>query len=202
LRYHLQFSAVLFMAAGLTQAAPITLSGLLSGANEVPNTGSPGTGVATVTLDPLTHLLIVDTVFSNLLSVTSAGLPSGTTAAHIHCCVVPPGNAGVATTVPTFAGFPLGVTSGTYHQTLDLLSTSSYNPAFITANGGTVASADTALEAGLLNGRTYLNIHTTAFPGGEVRAFLMPEPATGLLSLTALAGLWLIRRKNRLSSGR
>ena len=59
-----------------------------------------------------------------------------TTASHIHCCVAPPGNAGVATTTPTFPGFPLGVTAGTYSQTFDMTAAASYNPAFVTANGG------------------------------------------------------------------
>jgi hypothetical protein len=47
----------------------------------------------------------------------------------------------VATTLPTFAGFPLGVTSGTYINTLDLTLASSYNPAFVTANGGSMPHA-------------------------------------------------------------
>ena len=57
---------------------------------------------------------------------------------------------------------------------------SSYNPAFVTANGGTPASAFAALVAGLNAGDAYLNIHTTQFPGGEIRGFLhaVPEPET------------------------
>jgi hypothetical protein len=183
----------------LSYGAPITLFGTLSGANENPATGSPGTGTATVIVDPVANTLAVSVVFLGLDAfIPGTTTPSGTTAAHIHCCVLPPGNAGVATTTPTFPGFPLGVDSGSYNQTFDLLSASSYNPAFITANGGTVLSAETALVSGLLGGRTYLNIHTNAFPGGEVRAFLAtPEPATGLMSLTVLAGIWLVRRKRR-----
>lgn len=73
---------------------------------------------------------------------------------------------------------------------------SSYNPAFVMANGNTIASAEMALAAGLESDMAYLNIHTTAFPGGEVRAFLIPvpEPVSALILLPALGLLWLRRR--------
>src|SRR4029450_2181923 len=66
---------------------------------------------------------------------------------------------GVATTTPTFTDFPLGVKSGTYDHTFELGLASSYNSAFIAANGGTVITASNALFAGLDAGRAYLNIH-------------------------------------------
>ena len=51
---------------------------------------------------------------------------------------------------------------------------SSYNPAFVTAHGGTVAGAEADLLAGLKAGQAYLNIHSSTFPGGEIRGFLRP----------------------------
>jgi hypothetical protein len=76
---------------------------------------------------------------------------------------------------------------------------SSYNPAFITAHGGTVAGAQAAFVAGLLSGQTYLNIHTTQFPGGEIRGQLqpVPEPATMLLLATGIFGAAGTLRKRR-----
>jgi hypothetical protein len=184
-------AAVAFAAAllfGTTAfAGVITYSGVL-GNFESPPTGSPGTGFAQVTIDTVAQTMLVNVVFS--------GLTSGDTAAHIHCCVAQGGNAGVATTTPTFTGFPPGVTSGTYNHLFDLTLSSSYNPAFVTLEGNTVAGAEAALLAGLAANQTYLNIHTTNFGGGEIRAFLAaPEPGTFLLAGAVLAGLLIRRRK-------
>lgn len=184
------------LAVRNAQATPVTLTAFLSGPNESPPNASPGTGFAVVIVDPAANTLSVNVTFS--------GLTSGTTASHIHCCVTTPGTgtAIVATTTPTFQNFPLGVTSGTYSNTLDLTLTSSYNPNFITANGGTAASAEAVLIAGLLGDRTYLNIHTTMFPGGEIRGFLVPEPdSLYLLGLGFLVlSMGLARAANKKSA--
>jgi hypothetical protein len=88
------------------------------------------------------------------------------------------------------------VTSAVYTGTLDLTLASSFNPAFVTSSGGTDAAAEAALVAGLDDGMAYLNIHTTTFPNGEVRAFLqpIPEPTTGMLVISTLAGFWVVQR--------
>src|SRR5262249_7397957 len=121
----------------------------------------------------------------------------GTTASHIHAATAEAGSgtANVATTVPTFAGFPSGVMSGVFDSTLDLTSSSSFNPAFITANGGTPASAEAALLSGITSGRAYLNIHTSTYPSGEIRGFLQPIPGPGALGALGLGAVLVIRRR-------
>jgi hypothetical protein len=180
-----------FCVASAAFATPIEYTATLSGPAEVPPTPSPGIGFADVILDTALHTLAVSVSFSGLLSTT--------TASHIHCCTAVPfaGMAGVATQVPTFTGFPLGVTSGTYSMTFNTSLAATYNPAFITANGGTPLSAEAVLAAGMAAGETYFNIHTSLFPNGEISGFLAtPEPATFGLAAIAMAALvaWKRRR--------
>jgi hypothetical protein len=190
--------AALMLPIPASYAAPITFEANLTGGDENLPTPSLGTGTAIVIVDPIANTLHVEVSFS--------GLSGTTTASHIHCCEATPGanvNVSVATTTPTFAGFPLGVTSGTYDNVLDLTLASSYNPNFITSAFDPthdVAGAELALINGIENDETYLNIHTSVFPGGEIRGALVrtPEPATLALfgaGLAALAGLGALRRR-------
>ena len=67
------------------------------------------------------------------------------------------------------------------------------------------------MAAGIQNGTSYLNIHTTAFPPGEIRGFLRPQgtPVSvsadiptlsewtmgGLVLLLLAAGWMMLRRR-------
>ncbi len=48
-------------------------------------------------------------------------------------------------------------------------------------------------ESQLLGGLWYVNIHTSMFPGGEIRGQVVPEPGT--LALAGLAALTALRRR-------
>jgi len=176
------------LVASRASAVPIHYITHLTGPNESPVNASPGVGDAQVDYDPTAHTLHVHVTFS--------GLTGTTTASHIHAPTPTPlsGTAGVATTTPTFANFPLGVTAGTYDNTLDMTQASSYNPAYVSANGNTTTTAEAALAAAMASGQSYLNIHSSTFGGGEIRGFLvLPEPGSAMLAATG--GLFLLRRR-------
>ena len=186
----LALASSLLSVAPPGSAAVQTSQATLTGPGENPANASPATGSGVVQIDDVAHTMHLDVVFSGLLGTTSA--------AHIHCCTAAPltGNAGVATTVPAFPGFPLGVSDGVYNATLDLLAAGTYNPAFLTAHGGTPAGAEAALLDGIGMNEAYLNIHTTSFPGGEIRGFLspVPEPSAWAMMFLGVAGIGFYRR--------
>jgi hypothetical protein len=124
---------------------------------------------------------VLDNVAGTLVSaVTFADLTAPTTVAHIH--EGPPGVSGPI--IHPFATLPVGVTSGSFADVWT----------------GLTAAQMTALETG----NTYINIHTTAFPAGEIRGQItpvtpvVPEPSSLLMGATAaLAGLGLAWRPGR-----
>lgn len=176
-----------FAAIPAASAAIITFTATLDGPSESPPNASPGIGSVIVDFDTTLTTMRVRAQFS--------GLIGNVTVAHIHAATAVPlaGTAGVATQQPTFLGFPAGVTSGSYDTTFDMLQAASYNPSYVTANGGTPASAFTALLNASTQGRAYFNLHSSAFTGGEIRGFLVPAP--GGLAMLGLAGLIAARRR-------
>src|SRR5262249_47545846 len=99
-------TAALMLPVPAAHPIPITFDLNFSRPNAAPPVSPAGTGFATVVLDPTAQTIQVSATFS--------GLTSNTNAAHIHCCAPLGTNAIVATLLPAFTDFPLGVTSGTY----------------------------------------------------------------------------------------
>jgi hypothetical protein len=82
-----------------------------------------------------------------------------------------------------------------------MTASSSYNPAFVTLNGGSIPSSFNTLLTGMEAGEAYFNIHTVNFPGGEIRGFLhaaVPEPSTWAMMLLGFAGVgFMAYRRSR-----
>ena len=169
-------AALCLTSGGLAQAAVIEFGATLG----PEAAGATGSGTVLLTYDDVALTLGIDASWS--------GLSGTTTVSHIHCCtaVSGTGTAGVAVTPGTLPGFPVGVTAGTYTVVIDLDDPANYTAGFLAFGGGTADGARAALLAAFYAGTAYFNIHTTAYPGGEIRGFLQPVPEPGALALLSL----------------
>lgn len=184
--------ALSMLASSAAFATTTTFRSTMSGPSEQPPNNSPGYSIAMIVLDDVAQTLSMTIPFFDLIANTTAG--------HLHCCTAMP-LMGVAPVAIPFDGFPAGVRSGTYERTFNLADASTYDPAFISANGGSAQTALTALIAGIVNNESYNNIHTTTYPGGEIRGFLVPvpEPSTWLMLGIGLAGIGFCAARRRAS---
>ncbi len=182
--------------SGFAHGATIHFSTILSGSNEIPANASIGTGTGNVYYDDVLHTLQVNLTWADLTGTTTvAHLHAPASAAQISTATPFSGTWGVATQPGTFTGFPTLTTSGSYTgASYSLLDTANYTAGFVTANGGTAASAEAALLSYMLSGKAYFNIHTTAYPGGEIKGYLtVPDGAStaGMLIMVLCIMLFL-----------
>lgn len=145
-------ASVCTLALAAPAMAQTTYVCVLSGLSEVPPNATPATGNATVVLNAAQTQLSVSCQFQNLASAY--------TASHIHG----PGPAGTNQPVKwAFTGVPAGwvfngpTTAGTLTNFLVI---------------GITATDVTDLN----NGQYYVNVHSTTFPGGEIRGQLGASP--------------------------
>ena len=161
----------IFALSALAKADTITFTATLQGSQEVPARNTTATGTATVTLNDVTG--------QGTISVSFSGLTAAVTGGHIHCCAFPGTNAPVIVPFDAVLTLTAGGTAG---------SLSNY--AF---------TLTAAQIAGMKSGQTYVNIHTSTFPGGEIRGQLnaVPEPGTLLLLGAGLVSVAAKLKKRR-----
>lgn len=158
---------------------------IIDGFQEVPATGSSAYGSASFTIDDQTWVVTG--------SMTTTGLPyldanggANVVGAHIHAPAAPGVNAGVVFNLITnsIGGTPTDLPGGIT----------------LYAWSGVLGGNQAQILTDLINGLGYINVHSAAFPSGEIRGQIdcvgvVPEPASiAALSVGALA---LLRRRKR-----
>jgi hypothetical protein len=146
--------AALGAAAAPASAETFTLTAALTGSEETPaliNTGAFGNATITVDTAARTVTYRVD-VFN---------LPSGVTASHIHA-------GGAGTTGPIIVNFAPPVNASNDFAYSGTVPESQW---IMRADQG-IRSGDDVIQA-ILGGNTYVNVHSSVNPGGEIRGRLV-----------------------------
>jgi hypothetical protein len=155
--------AAIVIAAGAASAAEFVFYANISGLNEVPPNNSPALGFMAGVYDDVANTFS----FSWVITDNLVGTPSSP-GAHIH-------NAPAGSNGPIVFGFS--------------------NPDGSWALDGAAvwSGLSQANIDALFASELYINFHTTAFPGGEVRGQIVPAP--GAIALAGLGLLCSARRR-------
>lgn len=144
-------------------AQPRNFTAPLNGAEEVPSVDTRARGVAIFQLSADGRELSYRLIASNIDEVLMA---------HIHCCAPAGDNAGIAVWLfPDPPPPPPVAIPGRHTGTLatgTITSADILNPEVLTSTGDPLA----ALVEQIVAGNAYVNVHTTQFPGGEIRGQL------------------------------
>ena len=155
---HMLFAGVAFVALAAAPAAAqtYTLRASLHGGEEIPVVVTGAFGSAVVTVDMATRTIT--------WTVDVFNLPSGVTLGHIHVGAVGAGG-------PTMVNFVVPVPASNDFR----ISGSATDSGITLRPEQGIRSADDAFQA-ILGGNTYVNVHSTVNPGGEVRGQLRLVP--------------------------
>ena len=153
----LAFAAVFALAfSAQAQAQTLTFTAALHGGGEVPPVVTGSAGTATVTWNTTTK--------TGTYRVDVYNMPSGTTQSHIHA-----GASNVAGPVIINFTVPAGGISNDYGLTGTFTCTD-----VVPRQPQGINSCEDFEQALLLN-NTYVNVHSTVNPGGEIRGQLVKQ---------------------------
>lgn len=136
----------------------VTVRAMLGGGNEVPGVSAGAHGEALVTVDRAAGTIDYE--------VNIYGLPTGVVASHIHS-----GTAGV--NGPVVINFPIAAVgqSGSFQ----IKGSARASEMVMRPESGIRSFDDIAFA--IASGAAYVNVHTQANPGGEIRGQLCPTTA-------------------------
>jgi hypothetical protein len=141
-------------------AAPLNFRVTLTEAQEVPSPDSIARGTATFRFDPGLGVMHYDLRVTNGVAVTQA---------HLHCA-----NSGINGPVVVFLFGP----ANPGQNVNGLLATGNIGNSDLIATSGdpcnTTINNVASLYQAILDGHVYVNVHTEANPGGEIRSQLFP----------------------------
>jgi len=197
----LVFACLPLLFAGANASADTFFTATLTGSQEVPPVATTASGFATFVLNTAQTALTMSTAFTGL-DVTDSQTASpadNLIAGHIHAAAN--GAPGVNSAVVWgFFGSPFNDNNPN-----DVMITPLANGVggTITAKWDAPEGNNTTLTAQLANilaGRSYINLHTTTFQGGEIRGQINAIPEPSSMALVAVGELGLIgyaaRRRN------
>lgn len=176
--------SALAIGAASANAGIMTAMFNLSGALEATPNASPAIGIGQIDYDTTDDtfdisLYVVGIPLANLMGAGANGSP-----VHIH--LAPPGsNGGIVIDL----GF-----LGSFSQSglgIELSLTD------VAAGGtfGAIVSDPATVQQAFRQGNLYVNIHTTSFPGGEIRGNIPPIPTPATAALMGAAGLLAVGRR-------
>jgi hypothetical protein len=168
--------AALMASVALAQATIINFTLSMNGANEVPPTASTATGGA-----------------------YASGISYDTGLKYLFINIGFGGAVGFVNLQGDFVGATIN--SGVAGATGPIVASLAPNLTLITSKSGIFtgfidySTMGAAAETALLGGNQYVNITSTAFPGGEIRGQLIPEPSEYAMAFgLALVAFVLVRR--------
>jgi len=130
-----------------TLPTTVTFGTTMNGAGENPAKNVPGVGTATIVKSGGTYTF----------TINFSGMTGPLTGAHIHGPAAAGANANVIVPFSTAGAGTSGTLTGTFTST------------------NTAAISNDSLDVLMRTGNAYVNLHTTANPGGEIRGQLLQQ---------------------------